>query len=138
MLVGRRVCRYQHDHAGHRRELGLGRDAPLAAVPAKPPRLLLRFGLYAGIALIVAAAAGTWLAGNNARDRAERGVWQDARYTADQLARDDLAKVALRGPVTPGTSAPTSTSSSARFRAASSGSRSSDARESSPTRPTTR
>ena len=35
--------------------------------PAKPPRLLLRFGLYAGVALLVAAAAGTWLAAHNAR-----------------------------------------------------------------------
>jgi PAS domain S-box-containing protein len=73
---------------------------PLTGVePGKPPRLLLRFGLYAGIALVLAAAAGTWIAGHNARSRAERGVWADAHYTADQLARDDIAKVALRGPV---------------------------------------
>jgi PAS domain S-box-containing protein len=81
----------------------LDASAPLTAVaPAKPPRLLLRFGIYAGIAMLVAAAAGTWLAGHNARARAERGVWADARYTADQLARDDLAKAALSGPVGPG------------------------------------
>jgi PAS domain S-box-containing protein len=48
---------------------------------------------------VLAAAAGTWLAGHNARARAERGVWADAHYTANQLARDDLAKIALRGPV---------------------------------------
>jgi PAS domain S-box-containing protein len=80
----------------------LDADAPLTTVaPAKPPRLLLRFGIYAGIALVVAAAAGTWLASRNARARAERGVWADAHYTAAQLGRDDLAKTALRGPVNP-------------------------------------
>ena len=76
---------------------------PLAGTaPAKPPRLLLRFGIYAGIALVAAAAAGTWLAAHSARNRAERDVWADARYTADQLGRDDLAKIALKGPVGPG------------------------------------
>ncbi len=70
-------------------------------VPSKPPRLLLRFGIYAGIAVVVAAAAGTWLAGHNARIRAERSVWADAHYTAAQLARDDLAKIALAKPVGP-------------------------------------
>src|SRR5207249_1223203 len=94
-------------HEGRRR-LGFGRRGRAAAVktpsltafaPAKPPRLLLRFGVYAGIALILAAAAGTWFAGRNARVRAERDVWADARYTADQLARDDLAKIALQKPV---------------------------------------
>ena len=93
-----------------RRGFGRGRgtpeildaNAPLTTVaPAKPPRLLLRFGVYAGIALLVAAAAGTWFAGHNARVRAERDVWADAHYTAAQLARDDLAKIALRGPVGP-------------------------------------
>ncbi|HKP18879.1 MAG TPA: PAS domain S-box protein [Gaiellaceae bacterium] len=93
---------------GHRR-LGFHRrrvsdvveaDAPLTTVaPAKPPRLLLRFGIYAGIALIAAAATGTWLASRNARARAERDVWRDAHYTAAQLGRDDLAKIALRRPV---------------------------------------
>jgi PAS domain S-box-containing protein len=86
---------------GRRRRMSEVLEAgPLTGIePGKPPRLLLRFGLYAGLALVVAAAAGTWLAGNNARSRAERDVWADARYTADQLARDDIAKVALRGPV---------------------------------------
>lgn len=72
-----------------------------AARPAKPPRLLLRFGIYAGIALIVAAVAGTWLAARTARARAERDVWADARYISDQLARDDIAKAALQKPVGP-------------------------------------
>jgi PAS domain S-box-containing protein len=77
-------------------------NAPLTSVaPEKPPHLLLRFGVYAGIAVLVAAAVGTWLAGRNARARAERGVWADAHYTADQLARDDLAKTALAKPVGP-------------------------------------
>src|SRR5581483_9424090 len=81
-------------------------DAPLTTVaPSRPPRLVLRFGIYAGIAVIVAAAAGTWLAQRNARARAEKSVWADAHYTANQLGRDDLAHVALRGPVTPDTAA---------------------------------
>lgn len=97
-----------------KRKRGLGRrnnvanvvDAPLTtAAPEKPPRLLLRFALYAGIALVLAAAAGTWLAGHNARDRAERDVWADARDTADKLGRDDLAHIALRSPVDAGTRA---------------------------------
>ncbi len=98
-----------------RRRLGFGRGRRVAdivdvgpltnAPPAKPPRLLLRFAVYAGIALVVTAAGGTWLAGNSARTRAEKDVWADAKYTADQLARDDLAKIALRGPVGPGTRA---------------------------------
>jgi PAS domain-containing protein len=83
--------------------LRLGRRKPaaetsLTAVGAdRPPRLLLKFGIYAGIALVVAAVAGTWLASRNARVRAERDVWADARYTADQLGRDDLARTALGG-----------------------------------------
>ena len=53
----------------------LDTNEPLTkAAPAKPPRLLLRFAVYAGIAVVVAAAAGTWFAGHNARVRAERGV----------------------------------------------------------------
>jgi PAS domain S-box-containing protein len=92
-------------HTSTLANLRLGRrkraaETPLAAVGAdRPPRLLLKFGVYAGIALIVAAVAGTWLASRNARVRAERDVWADARYTADQLGRDDLARTALRGPV---------------------------------------
>ena len=75
------------------------RTAPAGA--ARPPRLLLRFGIYAGIALILAAAAGTWLAARTARDRAERDVWADAHYISSQLAGDDLAKTAMRKPVGP-------------------------------------
>jgi PAS domain S-box-containing protein len=97
--------------AAVRRRLGVRRrrvselldgNVPLTSAPARPPRLLLRFGIYAGVALVAAAAAGTWLAGHSARVRAERDVWADARYTADQLGRDDLAKVALSAPVGPG------------------------------------
>src|SRR5581483_7947770 len=61
-----------------------------------PPRLLLRFGVYAGLALVVAALVGTWLARHNATVRAERDVYRDAVYTADRLGRDDLAKLALK------------------------------------------
>ena len=67
-----------------------------------PPRLLLRFGMYAGLALILAAVFGTWIARHNATTRAEREVFADARYTADRLGRDDLAKLALKKPVDQG------------------------------------
>jgi PAS domain S-box-containing protein len=66
-----------------------------------PPRLLLRFAVYAGIALLVAAGAGAWISGHRVRARAEHEVFQDARFTADRLGRDDLAKLALKRPVTP-------------------------------------
>jgi PAS domain S-box-containing protein len=68
----------------------------------EPPRLLLRFGVYAGLALVVAALVGTWLARHNATVRAERDVYLDALHTADRLGRDDLAKLALKRPVDAG------------------------------------
>jgi PAS domain S-box-containing protein len=65
----------------------------------RPPRLVFRFGLYAGMALLCAAAGGTWLARHQATARAERDVWADAKFTADRLGRDDLSHIALAGPV---------------------------------------
>jgi PAS domain S-box-containing protein len=72
--------------------------------PHRPPRLVSRFGLYAGLALVCAAAGGTWLARHQATARAERDVWADAKFTADRLGRDDLSRIALARPVRdPGT-----------------------------------
>jgi len=65
----------------------------------RPPRLLLRFALYSGVAFAVAAGVGVWFARHNATVRAEREVWADAKFTADQLGRDDLAETAMRAPV---------------------------------------
>src|SRR5690348_10940343 len=65
----------------------------------RPPRLILRFALYSGLAFAVAAAGGVWVARHIATSRAEHDVWADARFTADQLGRDDLAKTAMRAPV---------------------------------------
>jgi PAS domain S-box-containing protein len=81
---------------------------PLAeAAPAsaeRPPRLLLKFALYSGLAFAVAAGVGVWITRHDATVRAEHSVWADAKFTADQLARDDLAKTAMRAPVSdPGT-----------------------------------
>ena len=75
---------------------------PLDAVaPAKPPRLLVRFAIYAGLALALAAGVGAWIAQHTATSRAERDVFADAKFTADQLGADDLAHLALRKPVSP-------------------------------------
>ena len=72
--------------------------------PHRPPRLVFRFGLYAGLALLCAAAGGTWLARHQATARAERDVWADAKFTADRLGRDDFSRIALARPVRdPGT-----------------------------------
>ncbi len=65
----------------------------------RPPRLLLRFALYAGIALVLAALVGGWIARHQATARAERDVFADAKFTADRLGHDDLAHLALRRPV---------------------------------------
>src|SRR5205085_4312633 len=86
-----------------RREPAHDRHPLLAAAPTaavdKPPRLLVRFAAYSGLALVVAATVGVWLAHHSATARAERDVWADARFTADQLSRDDLAKIAMRAPI---------------------------------------
>jgi PAS domain S-box-containing protein len=75
---------------------------PLDAVaPAKPPHLLVRFAIYAGLALALAAGVGAWIAQHTATSRAERDVFADAKFTADQLGADDLAHLALRKPVSP-------------------------------------
>src|SRR3954447_21522365 len=83
------------------RKRGSERPPRAEAAPRleKPPRLLLRFALYSGLAFAVAAAGGVWVARHMATSRAEHDVWADARFTADQLGRDDLAKTAMRAPV---------------------------------------
>jgi PAS domain S-box-containing protein len=85
--------------------LGRRKPAPdpspqaVTAPVERPPRLILRFAVYSGLAFAVAAGVGVWIARDNATRRAEHEVWADARFTADQLGRDDLAKTAMRAPV---------------------------------------
>lgn len=66
----------------------------------RPPRLVLRFAVLAGLALAVAGAAGLAVSRAVAAERAEQGVWTSARFLADDLGRDDLARQALEAPAT--------------------------------------
>jgi PAS domain S-box-containing protein len=64
----------------------------------RPPRLFLRFAILAGIVLALAGAAGTAVSRALATERAEEAVWTSARFAADDLARDDLARHAVDAP----------------------------------------
>lgn len=66
---------------------------------ARAPRLVLRFALYAGVAVLVTVGVAFLIARVNARSSAQDDVREDASYVADELARDDLAGVAFAGPV---------------------------------------
>lgn len=68
-----------------------------AALP-RPPRLTLRFALYAGVALALAGAASIWIGSRQATGDEQRAVWEDARYVAERLGKDDLARSALERP----------------------------------------
>lgn len=71
-------------------------NAP-AAIP-RPPRLTLRFALYAGVALALAGGASVWVGSRQVTTDEQRSVWEDARYIAERLGRDDLARSALEQP----------------------------------------
>jgi hypothetical protein len=71
---------------------------PLAA--GRPPRLVLRFAVLAGVALAVAGIAGLLVSREVAAGRAEEAGWTSARFAADELGRDDLARQALEAPAT--------------------------------------
>src|SRR5215208_518886 len=62
-------------------------------------RMTVRFAAYAGVALVLAAAAGAWVARHHAGAQARKGVNADTRAIAERLAGDDLASLALRGPI---------------------------------------
>lgn len=63
-----------------------------------PPRLSLRFAVYAGVAVLLAGAASVFAGKLYATERAKQDVSADARFLADRLGRDDLARAALHGP----------------------------------------
>jgi len=65
----------------------------------RPPRLTLRFAIYAGVALAVAGGASVWVANWRATVTEQREVWSDARFVAERLGKDDLARSALERPV---------------------------------------
>jgi PAS domain S-box-containing protein len=64
-----------------------------------PPRLVLRFAVYAGAAVVLAAVGALLLARFNAASSADNDLSDDAAYIADELGRDDLAREAFDGRV---------------------------------------
>ena len=72
---------------------------PPATTDSRPPRLVLRFAVYAGAAVAITAALALLVVRANAIAEAERAVLDDAHYVADELARDDLAGAAFIRPV---------------------------------------
>jgi hypothetical protein len=67
-------------------------------VQRQPPRLVLRYALFAGIALVVAVASGLLLARQNANARAEHRVLDAANAVADRLGHDDLSRTVFQWP----------------------------------------
>jgi len=67
--------------------------------PHEPPRLLLRFALYAGAAVVLAVVGALLLARFSAAASAQDELSSDAHYIADELGRDDLVRVAFAGRV---------------------------------------
>jgi PAS domain S-box-containing protein len=63
-----------------------------------PPRLFLRFALFAGLALVAAVGLALLLARWNANDRAKNRALGDASAVAKQLAADDLSRSAFVWP----------------------------------------
>ncbi len=68
------------------------------AVRSRTPGIVLRFAVYAGVALVLAAGAGVLLARADATSRARSDVKADAGFLADRLARDDLSRTAFLWP----------------------------------------
>jgi PAS domain S-box-containing protein len=70
----------------------------MAAAFSRTPRIVLRFAVYAGVAVVLAAGLGLWIARNDAVGRARDEVRADAKFVADRLGRDDLARRAFLWP----------------------------------------
>jgi PAS domain S-box-containing protein len=64
-----------------------------------PPRLLLRFTVYAGVAVVLAAVGALLLARFSAAASAQDELASDAHFIADELGRDDLVRVSFGGRV---------------------------------------
>jgi PAS domain S-box-containing protein len=71
----------------------------VAASP-RDPRLVLRFAVYGGVALLLAIGVGVLFARANANARATDQASRDAGFLADRLARDDVARTAFLAPAT--------------------------------------
>jgi PAS domain S-box-containing protein len=73
----------------------------VAAFRVQTPGIVVRFALYAGVALAIAVAGGAWFARSNATNEARDDTRSDAAFLADRLGHDDLARTAFlwpRGP----------------------------------------
>ena len=73
--------------------------APTTLGLKRAPKLALRFGVYGALALLLAAGFGLWLARQTATEQARESAYLDTKTIAQRLAGDDLASVALAGPV---------------------------------------
>ncbi|CAN5320270.1 hypothetical protein BH18ACT12_BH18ACT12_23720 [soil metagenome] len=67
--------------------------------PHGPPRLVLRFAVYAGAAVMRAVVGALLLAWFNASQSAESDLADDAAYVADELGSDDLVRAGFAGRV---------------------------------------
>jgi PAS domain S-box-containing protein len=75
----------------------------VGALRQRTPSIVLRFALYAGVALVVAVAVGVWIAQRDATSRARTEVSTDATFLATRLGQDDLARIAFQWPRGAGT-----------------------------------
>lgn len=71
-------------HAGH------GRPKQAGAPPQSPPRLVLRFALYTGVGLAIAAAGILLLVRHLTIDQAERSAAQHARFVQEAFLTAEL------------------------------------------------
>jgi PAS domain S-box-containing protein len=61
----------------------------------RDPRIVVRFALFAGVALLLALGVGLLIARSFANSRAQSDVRADARFLAARLGHDDLARTAF-------------------------------------------
>ncbi|MBA3347757.1 MAG: response regulator [Actinobacteria bacterium] len=65
----------------------------------RSPRLVLRFAIYTGVALLLAAAGVMWFVRGQAMERAERAVEFHTRFVAETILRHELGRSDFEGPV---------------------------------------
>lgn len=68
------------------------------ALRLRIPNVVLRFALYAGVAVLLAVGIGLWLARSDATRTARSSTRTDATFLAGRLGRDDLARTAFQWP----------------------------------------
>jgi diguanylate cyclase (GGDEF)-like protein len=75
-------------------------DAATQDGRSRPPRLVLRFALYSGVLLALAAGSILLFVRHSERGRAEQASTREARVIADSLLADRLGENDFRGPAT--------------------------------------